>query len=136
MPTVVVPDASANAFKRLSLLNDVSHRAAARGFYLFLFKTSSAVLTTAAVLYVVLYGDLSTPPKDPRDVLQAGSYDKTKARRQEDEKTRQTKHLKTRRKKTCDNDSGDVADAGHVGCADRQFEYDHERSYGKYACPI
>jgi len=39
------------------------------GFYLFLFKTSSAVLTTAAVLYVVLYGDLSTPTegsKEPR----------------------------------------------------------------------
>jgi hypothetical protein len=32
MLTVVVPAASASAFRRPSLLNEVSHRAAARGF--------------------------------------------------------------------------------------------------------
>ncbi len=52
---VVVPAASANAFKRLNLLNDASQRAAAahnHGFLLgrssFLSKMSSAVSTTDA----------------------------------------------------------------------------------------
>jgi hypothetical protein len=56
MLAVVVPAASASAFKRPSFFNDASHRAAAaetHGFLpnktrLFLFKMSSAALTTAA----------------------------------------------------------------------------------------
>ena len=56
MLTVVVPAASASAFKRPSFLNDVSHRAAAaetHGFLpnktrLFLSRSSTADLTTAA----------------------------------------------------------------------------------------
>jgi hypothetical protein len=36
---VVVPDASASAFKRPSLLNDASHKPV--GFYLFLFQAQS-----------------------------------------------------------------------------------------------
>jgi hypothetical protein len=56
------------------------------GFYLFLFKMSNAVSTTAAGLYVVLNGGhLSTPtkgPQEPRPVVTT----KTKTHRQEDEK--------------------------------------------------
>ena len=55
MLTVVVPAASASAFRRPSLLNDASQRAAAEthGFLpnktlLFLSKSSTAALTTGA----------------------------------------------------------------------------------------
>ncbi len=98
MLAVVVPDASASAFRRPSLLGDARHSAAAEthGFLLgrssFPFKMSSAVSTTdagrpalAAGLYVVLNENhLSTPTEGPLgDVLQAetsetGSNDKNK----------------------------------------------------------
>jgi hypothetical protein len=96
---------------------------------------SSAVSTTDAGLYVVLYGDPSSliPNESPQET----SYKpvvttKTKTHHQEDEKTRQ------KTKKILKNSRGGcgVAGAGHVGCVGRRFEYDHERSYGKYACPI
>jgi hypothetical protein len=96
MPTVVVPAASASRIRRPSLFKDASHKPPV-GFYLFLFKTSSVLLTTDAGLYVVLNGDLSTPPKASGDVLQAGRYDKNK---NQEEKTRQTKkRLKTPEKR-------------------------------------
>ena len=62
MLAVVVPAASASCVKRLNLLNDASHNAATaetHGFLpgrsSFLSTMSSAVSTTAAGLYVVLY---------------------------------------------------------------------------------
>jgi hypothetical protein len=89
MLTGVVPAVSASAFKRPSLLNDASHKAAAEthGFLpaktrLFLSKMSSAVSTTdagkpalAAGLYVVLNGDhLSIPTEGPRRRLTSRGF--------------------------------------------------------------
>jgi hypothetical protein len=119
MLAVVVLASSASRVKRPSLLNDASHNAAAalRVFARQKLLPLQDVKHRAAGLYVVLNEDhLSTPTKGPQiDGLQAGGYDKNKnppPRRRE--KHDKLKTLKNSRKKTCNNDSGSVAGAGHV----------------------
>jgi hypothetical protein len=129
MLAVVVLASSASHVKRSSLLSDASHNAAAA---LRVFARQKLLplqdvkrnldyrrrQALAAGLYVVLNRDhLSILTEGPqRDVLQAGSYDKNKnpppRRREKHDKLKTLKN--PRKKKTCNNDSGGVAGAGHV----------------------
>jgi hypothetical protein len=134
MLTVFAPAASVSFFRSPSFLNDASHRAAARGF---LPVPLQDVKRGLDYRRRPLRSPQQRTPPHPHQRLQETSYKpvvttKTKTHRQEDEKNT------TKNEKTLKNFRGGygVAGAGHVDYAGRRFEYDHERSYGKHACPI